>query len=641
MTTATRKVPPGWPKRIAGFAGGGVVAVGLLVLVGWIVDAPFLRGPFLGREMPADTAVAFLVSGAALLLTISEPSPRKRRGARLLAGLAIVFGAFTLVEHLLGHKLGLGELFPHASAINTAEPGAIAPKGAIEFVCLGIALLLLNTPHGAENRLVAMLAGTSFAIVMFAIVGYTFGAAGIDGVTGTTTVVLSTAITFLLLSAGIVAAAPNCIFGEVQTSGGPGGVVLRRLLPTSVVAFPAFGWLVLEGERHRLYSLASGLAWFVLVSTVVLALAVLSLAKRLNSVDVERRHAATRATRLAALVDASSEAIMSSDAHGSITTCNRAAEELYGYTEAELTGRPVAILSPPNKRLEQQRLMAAAARGAATIECDTQRVHKNGSVLDVSVTLSRITESGSFRGYCAVTHDISRRVREHDELEANIRDRTHELFRSRAEMLHSLALAAEYRDYDTAEHTERVGENAALLAERLGLSVSFVALIRQAAPLHDLGKIGIPDQILLKSAALTPEEFDVMKEHTILGSRLLARSDSEVLQLGETIALAHHERWDGKGYPAGLAGEAIPIAALIVAVVDAFDAMTHDRPYRAARSIAEAVVEISGCSGTQFDPGVVEAFLNSPIASTATTARTDGLRRSRRLTRGSSAPATV
>jgi putative two-component system response regulator len=353
--------------------------------------------------------------------------------------------------------------------------------------------------------------------------------------------------------------------------------------------------------------IASDLKASRLVSTVVLA--ALSLGKRLNSLAEERRHAAAKTVRLAALVDASNEAIMSSDTHGMITSCNRAFEDFYGYTEAELSGQPMTILSPPKKRREQLRLMQAAVRGAMTVASDTQRLHKNGSLLDVSVTLSRIMKAGSFRGYCAVTHDISGRVLAHEQLEATVRDRTHELSRSRAETMHSLALAAEYRDYETAEHTERVGRNAALLAAHLGLTASFVDLIRQAAPLHDIGKIGIPDRILLKPTTLTAEEFDVMKEHTTLGSRLLTESDSPVLQLGETIALAHHEQWDGNGYPAGLAGEAIPVAALIVAVADAFDAMTHDRPYRSASSSEAAVTEISRRSGTQFDPRVVEAFL--------------------------------
>jgi putative two-component system response regulator len=253
--------------------------------------------------------------------------------------------------------------------------------------------------------------------------------------------------------------------------------------------------------------------------------------------------------------------------------------------------------------------MQAAKRGDAIIECDTQRRRKDGSLIDVSVMLSRIMESGSFRGYCAVTRDITRRVRSRDLLEEAVRDRTYELFRSRAETLKSLALAAEYRDYDTAEHTERVGQRAGALTARLGLPSGLVELIGQAAPLHDVGKIGLPDDILLKPSALTQEEFGVMKEHTILGSKLLARSDSAVLQLGESIALTHHERWDGNGYPAGLAGEDIPVTARIVAVVDAFDAMTHDRPYRSARSVDHALAEITRCSGTQFDPRVAGTFV--------------------------------
>jgi putative two-component system response regulator len=345
------------------------------------------------------------------------------------------------------------------------------------------------------------------------------------------------------------------------------------------------------------------------MGAVAVTLTVRSLAKRLNWLDAERRRAAEKVARLAALVDASSEAIMSSDERGVITTCNPAAEKLYGYSEMEIIGQPASVLSPPERRLEQRRLMEAAKRGDTIIECDTQRQRKDGSLIEVSVMLSRIMESGAFRGYCAVTRDITGRVRSRDQLEETVRDRTYELFRSRAETLKSLALAAEYRDYDTAEHTERVGERAARLTARLGLPAGSVELIGQAAPLHDVGKIGIPDHILLKPLALTPEEFGVMKEHTILGSKLLARSDNEVLQLGESIALTHHERWDGNGYPAGLSGEKIPITGRIVAVVDAFDAMTRDRPYRSARSIDHALAEVARCSGTQFDPRVAAAFL--------------------------------
>src|ERR1035438_6137015 len=155
----------------------------------------------------------------------------------------------------------------------------------------------------------------------------------------------------------------------------------------------------------------------------------------------------------------------------------------------------------------------------------------------------RLLQATRFRSYRKI--EVRDRVRARVELERSVRERTHDLFRSRAATLQSLARAAEYRDYETAQHTERVGHNAARLAAQLGLPASLAALIREAAPLHDVGKIGIPDQILLKPAKLTPEEFEIMKQHTILGARLLAGSDGEVLQLGEQIALTHHERWDG------------------------------------------------------------------------------------------------
>jgi putative two-component system response regulator len=313
--------------------------------------------------------------------------------------------------------------------------------------------------------------------------------------------------------------------------------------------------------------------------------------------------------QLAALVDASSEAILSADAAGRIITWNRAAAMLYGYAEAEAVGESVNMLTPPAKMRERRRLLAAVKRGEPRSAVDTQGLHRDGSLLEISLTLSRIVDGGVVVGFCAVSHDIGHRVRSRDRLEERFRERTNDLFRSRAETLHSLALAAELRDYDTAQHTKRVGENSAQVARELRLSRSFVRVMAQAAPLHDVGKIGIPDEILLKPGSLTEDERLTMQQHTVLGSQLLAGSEGEILQLGEEIALTHHERWDGAGYPAGVAGAKIPIAGRIVAVVDAFDAMTHDRPYRAARSIGEAETELSRCSGGQFDPEVVKAFL--------------------------------
>jgi len=364
------------------------------------------------------------------------------------------------------------------------------------------------------------------------------------------------------------------------------------------------------GGRHGLYSATYDIALLILVATVVLALAVLSLTSRLNRLELKRGQAAARAVRLAALVEASDEAIIGADQSGLITTLNQAAGKFYGYAEEEILGEPIGVLCPPDKAEEQRELLAKAASGTASVEFDTQRLHKSGARLSVSMTLSPIIDAGELHGFCAVTHDIEKRLRARDELEEQVRDRTLDLALSRAETLQTLARAAEHRDNETAQHTERVGAMAARLANRLGLPARLVDVIGQAAPLHDVGKIGIPDQILLKPDRLTPEEFDVMKQHTILGARLLAGSDSEILQVGRQIALAHHERWDGNGYPAGFAREEIPIAARIVAVADSFDAMTHNRPYRTASSVEEALSEIARCSGSQFDPRVSDAFLD-------------------------------
>ena len=188
----------------------------------------------------------------------------------------------------------------------------------------------------------------------------------------------------------------------------------------------------------------------------------------------------------------------------------------------------------------------------------------------------------------------------------------------RAEWLERVARLAEYRDDATYEHPQRVGRTAALLAARLGLDAETVDLIRHAAPLHDLGKVAVPDRILLKPGKLTGPEFELMKMHTTIGAEILSGSEWPVLQMAEQIALTHHERYDGTGYPRGLEGEAIPLPGRIVIVADNFDALTHTRPYAEAWDPERAAAEVRRMSARQFDPRVVEAFegldLNSLLA---------------------------
>jgi HD-GYP domain-containing protein (c-di-GMP phosphodiesterase class II) len=195
------------------------------------------------------------------------------------------------------------------------------------------------------------------------------------------------------------------------------------------------------------------------------------------------------------------------------------------------------------------------------------------------------------------------------ELEALVQERTAQLEANQIETLDLLATIGEFRDHETSNHTSRVGDWSAKLAARLGCDPTQVRLIAQAAKLHDIGKIAVSDTILLKPGKLTAEEYDEMKTHTTRGARMLEQGTSDVLCCARRIALSHHERWDGRGYPHGIVGESIPLEARIVSVVDVFDALTSDRPYKQAWTVEAALAELEANAGGQFDPAVVQAFL--------------------------------
>jgi putative two-component system response regulator len=196
-----------------------------------------------------------------------------------------------------------------------------------------------------------------------------------------------------------------------------------------------------------------------------------------------------------------------------------------------------------------------------------------------------------------------------DVLDETVRDRTAELEQARLESLTILASVTEYHDDDTHQHTQRVGATAAMLARSLRLPEPFVAAIRSAAPLHDIGKVGIPNEILLKPGPLSDEERAVMMRHAAIGPKMLEAACSPVLRLAAEIAGTHHERWDGNGYLLGLSGEDIPVSGRITAVADVFDALTHARPYKQAWSRDRALAEIADQAGRQFDSQVVAALL--------------------------------
>ena len=214
------------------------------------------------------------------------------------------------------------------------------------------------------------------------------------------------------------------------------------------------------------------------------------------------------------------------------------------------------------------------------------------------------------------------------QLAEAIDDGSEQLHRTRKAILRHLAIAAEFRDDDTGEHTDRVGRTAAAIANAHGQPPEQVRLLAAAAPLHDIGKIGIPDSILLKPGRLNQRERALMKTHTQIGAVILSNSEVPEIRLAEKIALSHHEHWDGGGYPHGIAGVSIPFEARIVAIADVFDALTFERPYKRAWSIDAALEEIQSQRGRQFDAQLVDAFmrlnheqLRSPIRSNGTTSR--------------------
>ncbi|MGE0159223.1 MAG: HD domain-containing phosphohydrolase [Gemmatimonadales bacterium] len=252
--------------------------------------------------------------------------------------------------------------------------------------------------------------------------------------------------------------------------------------------------------------------------------------------------------------------------------------------------RPVLVLTSDHSRQAQREAWAGGAKDFLT---------KPLSPSEVRLRVRNLLE----------TRMLYRMLREHnDDLEDRVMARTAELEEARLQIMYRLARAAEYRDDDTGQHTKRVGRSAGRIAEALGLDPSEVARIRMAAPLHDVGKIGIPDSILLNAGKLSAADFEVMKTHCTIGADLLSSEDVPLLELAAEVALTHHECWDGSGYPAALAGDDVPLSGRIVAVADTFDALTHARPYKEAWSVERAFDEIDRLSGRSFDPEVVEAF---------------------------------
>lgn len=204
------------------------------------------------------------------------------------------------------------------------------------------------------------------------------------------------------------------------------------------------------------------------------------------------------------------------------------------------------------------------------------------------------------------SYKLQRRL--NDELERRVVERTAELNRFTENLINRLSMAGELRDNETGQHVVRVGKYSRILAEGIGLPSELVNMIERTAPMHDIGKIGIPDSILHKRGELNDEEREIMNGHTLYGEQLLGDDTSMLIQMAQSIAVSHHEKWDGSGYCKGLSGESIPIEGRITAIADVFDALTSERPYKRAWPIEDVMSYISDESEKSFDPALVEVF---------------------------------
>jgi putative two-component system response regulator len=263
-------------------------------------------------------------------------------------------------------------------------------------------------------------------------------------------------------------------------------------------------------------------------------------------------------------------------------------EQLKGLNDPHLP--PIIILTAQH---DQDYLLKALAMGARDFI---------GKPFDLNELLMRVRNLLEVQLAQRMLHD------QKAVLEEMVRVRTEALNESRVQVVRGLGRAAEFRDNETGLHIIRMSQFSALLAKSLGWSPPDCELMLHASPLHDVGKIGIPDAILLKPGKFEPSEWEIMKTHARVGADILDYGNSDLLLLAREIALNHHEKWDGTGYPNGLVGEAIPQSGRIVAVADVFDALTSPRPYKKAWPVEEAVTFIKDNAGTHFDPEVADKF---------------------------------
>jgi len=343
-----------------------------------------------------------------------------------------------------------------------------------------------------------------------------------------------------------------------------------------------------------------------------LTITVINALRRLELEKAQAAHTRTLEERIQTLMDAAPVPIYIKDRERRYTIANRIAHEVAGFEPNDLVGLTDKDFMPP----ETERIAAASDHrildeGGTYEEEETMTVDGVEKTF-LTVKFPYLDDAGRIAGISGISADITGKIRAAElqrQLAEAQRHAIAELQASRLETVDRLTRAIELHDAETGRHVNRMASIAAFLGEELGIDREQVTLLRVAAPMHDVGKVAIADHILRKAGPLTPEERKEMQRHTTVGHEILGGSDNELLQMAASIALSHHERWDGSGYPLGLKGTGIPLESRIVAVADALDAMLSDRPYRAALSPDDAFAEIEAGRGTHFDPVIADLLL--------------------------------
>lgn len=319
------------------------------------------------------------------------------------------------------------------------------------------------------------------------------------------------------------------------------------------------------------------------------------------------------------ILESIEEGYYEADADGNFTFFNDSVCKIFGYSKEELLGRSSqTYMDPPNAHKLSKTFEKVATTGKPYTAFDCEYIIKDGTKRIIETSISRIDDrEGNMLGFRGVARDIT----EKKNMEMELLEYHKRLQEARNATILGLAKLAEYRDKDTGSHLERIREYARVIAEELAhldiykdyITPAYIEDIYNSAILHDIGKVAVPDAVLLKPGKLSESEFEIVKHHTTLGGQALELIQKRIkgqtfLTIGIEIAYHHHERWDGTGYPNGLSGNRIPLSARIIALADVYDALASKRIYKDAMPHESVVAHIAARKGTQFDPDVVDAF---------------------------------